>query len=233
MKHPDLALPWFTSQGWIIGIFLASLIVFHLVFVYSRLLSSMAWKRIDYIWLSMALIALVGAISAGRMSMANTLLSLAQAWVEGSLQFMHVAASAGTSGAICRVFVSSPFSPPADIMRKAQQEFDEECAWFKEVNAALQRIEPGNEQRVDLTQIARPRPSGGEESFYRSMEDSVQSYNESLDRLTELKRASEPSAFEELLRLLAPTVLAVALALRLTKVAGEIALERRKNNKEN
>jgi len=181
----------------------------------------------------MALIGLSGAISTNRTIVANNYLSnLGQLRIEGALNFMQMCAQFGSSGAVCRVFVPSSVLPPPEEMQKLQQEFDEQCAWFKKVVDGLQKLDPNNPVPININNLACERPTGGENWVYKSFEESVASYNQALDRVTLLEEEMQLSIFEQLLQILSPSILVIALALRITKVTGEVALERAKNQVE-
>lgn len=229
MEHADLILPWFTSQLWLLGLFLVSLLVFHILFVRIWSLSVIAWKRVDYAWLLLVLIGLIGTIASNRTLIAGNYLSnLGKPRIEGTLQLIQMAGRFGISNAICRKFVVSPYSPPPDVMKNEQDEFDNQCAWFKKLFPELEKLDMTNRTPIDLNRIAGKPPVGGEPWAYESLVESIASYNQTLERVAELEAEKKLSLFEQLLQLLGPSILAIALALRITKVSGEIVLERAK-----
>jgi hypothetical protein len=230
MNTRDLILPWFVSQLWILGIFVLSLAVFHFLFFRLAPLSSIGWKRIDYVWLSMALLGLMGAVAAGREIIATNMVEYSKSRIEWSFRFMRLRAEYGTSNAICRTFVRSEFSPPSSEMERDQKEYDDQCRWFKNVNAVISTFNVNKQEEVDpISSFGKP-PLGGDEWARNSFLESVENYNSIVRAIGELDNAIRPTGFELFLKILGPTLIAIALALRITKVAGEIYNERKKRS---
>jgi hypothetical protein len=221
MIASDLTLPWFTDQAWILGIFVAALAIFHILLIRLFPLSAISWKRVDYIWLFMALIGLISAVGTGRAMIANNLLNYGKSRIEPAFHFMKMNADFGTSEAICRKFVKSDIVSPEDLSR-IQREYDAQCDWFRTVDAKLAEINSSDPAPIDLIKLFGVQPNGGDEQTYKSFTDSVITYNSTVENINYLKRAKEPSDVEMIFRFLGPAILAVALALRITKVTGEI-----------
>jgi hypothetical protein len=252
-----LSLPRLTNSWGILGAFIIFLVIFHVLFVRLSPLSSIQWKQIDYIWLTVAFFGIVGSVSENRAILAEKLLPRARDRFDFALSQVIAAANAGTSGAICRKFVITEASPPPEVMAQKQREFDAQCAWFKKVVEALKtrtkdstsRIDvvqmagpppaggfeealktrtKDSTRRIDVVQMAGPPPAGGFEDVYSQLEQSIAQYNETLEDIEklELEKAKGGSDIELLFQVLGPLLIAFALALRITKVAGEVAIER-------
>lgn len=223
----DLSLPWITSPWWILVFFIVSLVILHILFVRQFPLSSVGWKQSDYIWLPMALLGIIGSVNENRTIVIETRLFMAMDQSAAALHRVIYAAESGTSIAICRTFVVSPESPPPEVMAKTQREFDAQCAWFKKVVAALKtHATKDNRERLDVVQLIGQQPSGGHVLTYHELEQSLAWYNETLEYLKKLEEAKKDSSSIAAFRFLVPLLIALALALRITKVTGEIALER-------
>lgn len=219
-------LPWITNYWWIFVVFIIFLVIFHVLFVRWFLLSSIRWKQIDYIWLTVAFFGIVGSVSENRVILAEELLPMARNRFDFALSQVIAAANAGTSEAICRTFVASPVSPPPEVMAKTQQEFDAQCTWFKKVVEVLKKQTKDRTSQIDVIQMVGSPPVGGYEWAYSWLEQSITRYNETLEDIEELEKAKGGSDIELLFRFLGPLLIAFALALRITKVAGEVAIER-------
>ncbi len=70
----ELRLPIFVNLGWVLAIFVGSLVVFHLMFVWPKNLTKRYWKVIDYIWLGTAFLGVIGSVGVGRQAVAQGLL---------------------------------------------------------------------------------------------------------------------------------------------------------------
>lgn len=228
MHDIDLALPWFTSQWWILCVFIISWAMFHVLLVHVFPLSSIRWKQVDYAWLAMAFIGIISNISGNRATIAENLQSMANARSAAAHYEVMDSAEFGTSIAICRQFFASKYSPPPDVMEKTQREFNAQCEWFKKVKDALHLREKGSEKKIEIDRLAGEPPTGGEDWAYSRLKQSVARYNESLEDLKSLNEAKSISEVESVLQFLGPLFISFALALRITKVSGEVALERKR-----
>jgi len=196
------------------------------LFVRWFLLSSIRWKQIDYIWLTVAFFGIVVSVSENRAILAEKRLPMARYLFDFALRQVIDVANAGTSEAICRKFVIPEASPPPEVIAQKQRELDAQCAWFKKVVEALKTRTKDSTSRIDVVQMVGPPPTGGDEHAYSWLEQSITQYNETLEDIEELEKAKGGSNIELLFRLLGPLLIAFALALRITKVAGEVAIER-------
>jgi len=97
-----LSFPWFTSHAVLLGIFFGALLVFHVALVRVRPLSSIGWKRVDYIWLSMAIFGLIGATTSIRTTVAkNYLANLGYSRIQGKFNFIRLTAELGIKETGC------------------------------------------------------------------------------------------------------------------------------------
>jgi len=228
MHNSSFSLPWITSYWWILSIFIISLVILHILFVRQFPLSSVGWKQSDYIWLPMALLGIIGSVNENRAIFVEARLPWAIDQSAAALhRVIYAAEDAGTSIGICRTFVVSPESLPPEVMAKTQREFDAQCAWFKKVVAALKtHATKDNRERLDVVQMIGPQPSGGHVSTYQQFEQSLAWYNDTVEDLAKLEVEAKEGSIATIFRFLGPLFIAFALALRITKVTGEIALER-------
>lgn len=227
MRDP-LAFPWFTSVSWVLGVFILFLAIFHFVLVKVWPLSAQGWRRVDYIWVSMALLGVLATVDQTRMLVATNLANSVEIRIPSALSSLKSAATFGTSGAICRTFIRSEFSPPEPQFTELQRDFDAQCNWFREISPRVHELTVESARDFDLSKLAASRPVGGEPFAYRSFDESLQDLRESYSALSTLRRKTSHAWFHELLLVLGPTVLAIAIALRLTKVTGELRLGRSK-----
>ena len=220
-------LPVVASYSWTLAVFVGALAVFHAALVWAWPLGRVGWKRIDYVWLLFGMIGVLSGVQAVRQELADGLLPEAEEFArfEGTAILDRI--GAGASPAICRTL--EPFEPAprdGDVERR-QREFDEVCAWFR---AAKQRVAGGlpAERPLTLERLGGdPVPLGTEFSIVAGLEDAVARYNRAQDTLERLTRDADQSDAEATLAAVGPFLIAIALALRITKVTGEIRLERR------
>lgn len=223
----DYEFPWFTSIGWIFGLFAASLVVLHVVLIRVLKFDKLNWKQVDYVWVSLAMIGIFANVEQLRSTTARNHANIATSRAEASFGLVRESVRFGTSGGVCRTFVRSEFSPPEPEMAKIQREFDAQCEWFKKLSLAFDQLSPKAVEPIDISKLQSPPPPGGEPMAYRHLNESIAEFNRQVIELNELRERTRASWLYEFLQVIGPSLLAIAVALRLTKVTGEILLERK------
>jgi hypothetical protein len=149
--------------------------------------------------------------------------------VKSGWHFVEQTADFGTSIGVCRQFIGSESSPPADEFEKLQQSYNAQCEWFKNASSVLRSLQDGGTTAIDAVVLFGPVPEGGDRQIYQSFLNAITNYNSTLAGAQALKQQATRSSFEEVVRLLGPALIALALALRMTKVTVEIKNEQKKN----
>jgi len=225
----DLALPFFTSLRVILLVFVGALVIFHVVFVFIAKLDKKAWKWVDYFWLSFALIGLVGQVAESRRITATGFRSMSEAKVESNFRILRDRIDFyANSEAFCRQPVRTASSPPEEEFNRIKLEFDRACAWAKKYASTMPRTvqPPFAEVAWNEFTYAQNEASSVTKGSMDSIHQSVDDFNLLVREHAGLLESQEKSEFERTLAMLSPLLLAVALALRITKVTGEIRLER-------
>jgi hypothetical protein len=227
----DLTIPFLGNTKTILLIFGMCLILFHVFFVWLRWfrLGKIGWKRVDYIWLLLALSGVISYTAQSRSLLAKNLLSLAGDRLEGGYTILkgYVEMYDG-SPAICRKFVTTEYSPPEPEFNRIQREYDEACVWFNRLAKAIPALRKENPAEIAWSALPSP-PAFSERALIenvRTVRDAVGEFNSRLAAYQQLQSETKRYPSEETLTILAPLLLAVALALRITKVTGEIGIER-------
>ena len=209
--------------------FVVLLLVFDILLVRWKPLGKVAWKRVDYIWLGFAALGLLGSVAEVRMASASAQVAMYEVRVVAAFRAVQslVNLDASTPGAICRTFIRSAFSPPPDEFQRVQNEYNVACDWVKSVHAIVAELSPSPPQRLDSTRWP-PRPQvsdGALLDMFRGLDRQMEYWSRSFDSFEAVRAKSRATAAEETIMFLGPFLLAVALALRITKVTGEIRLE--------
>ena len=228
MMHTDLLLPLPTSQLWTLALFIGALSAFHVYFFIFHPLTPVGWKRIDYVWLSMAFFGILGTVASNRIGVANEMLVSGQARVSASRDL--IISRLGVDLAICSILTRSGSLLLTEEFGRIREDVDRRCAWFTKVGQKLEAIDAANRTPIALDKVVGVRPKIGDGSVYESLDQRVSSYNASLYRMVEIEQSTKPSLFERLLQYFAPSILAIALALRMTRVSWEIQVERDKSD---
>ena len=216
-------LPWFTDFTLVVAVFAAGLVLCHTLFIRFFPLGAIAWKRIDYVWLAMAFVGLVSAVGAGKELLTRNMLNMETERLESARDHVEAQAQHGPSRLVCRDVVHEErYQSKADFER-LQRELKAQCSWFRTV---LLYFQANGQQDFHY---AKPYPSGGEQEAYRIFSQDLKGYNEEVREVQNLRMMAKMTELEISAKLLGPLVLALALALRMTKVTAEIIAEKQKN----
>jgi len=222
---PDDPFPPFTRLSVVIIVFAITLVFFHVILVYWLKLGKTAWKAVDYVWIGFAGLGLLGAAAQARQLVAQSRLALSESRV--TVMYPPVRSLAdmySREGPVCRTFVRSPYSPSQADFENFQREYNAVCAWFKKVAAILPEKDDRHEITADVLP-PEPRITGGDlKSILSEFRQQIGYYNKRAKQHADLLRAATRSETETTVTLISPLLLAVALALRITKVTGEIRL---------
>ncbi len=218
-------LPFFTNTRAVFAIFVLALIVFDLVLIRWWKLRAITWKRVDYFWIGLGALGLMGAVSQARQVLATGLLAYSDEQVAGAYSMVrwHIR-TFSEGGGICRTFVRSQWSPPEEEFNRVQREYDATCEWFKRVRSTIAQTDQPKAEEIaweNLPPLPHITLSDLKESV-ESFRQSVAYYNLWVRKHNELAAKTKRSTCEETLLLLSPVILVVALAIRITKVTAEI-----------
>jgi hypothetical protein len=224
---PDLQLPWPTDFFKVFTVFFIAYIIFDVVFIRVVRLSAIAWRRVDYIWLSMALIGVLGATSAGRQEVAANLISMETYRLESAREFMTSLAKLYSSERLCEA--KNPQGDRTQERDRAQAEdlLRTQCQWFAKVHDSLQSI-GDKDKKIDLSVLMMSYPQGASSDAITRVSDLLNAYNTSVDAVMKLKNLAKSSEWESMARLLGPLLIAIALALRMAKVTAEVKMDKEK-----
>jgi hypothetical protein len=194
---------------WItLGVFLVGVALFHFVFIKLKMRPKAFWIRSDYIWLTLAGVSVILATASVRKTISEWRLPLMEGWVQA--QFDHTVTSVtGERDYWCRM--------------------DEQtaCEWYEDLDSVLDISHKTGEWREFL--IEHQNDPQDHLSIVRSSTErairALSRLREMSDELQGIRQDTQSSAFETLLVLISPWTLALALALRFTKVTAQARLE--------
>jgi hypothetical protein len=221
----DLLLPWWTNTLSILGLFVVALAAFHLLFVIWFPLDRIGWKKVDYVWLLLALIGIIGAAGSVRQELARNLGDTARDRVDVGAASVKSALQFGRGPAICRTFIETDHSPPRVIVDDFTRGFDKECRWFRDAGERLPTTPFAKLQMLRLQDFGASPPMVGDTWAIENLKTSIDLYDAAVAKQADLSHAASRSNMEFALQVFAPTAIVVGLALRITKVSGEIKLE--------
>jgi hypothetical protein len=203
------------------------LITLDLLLVRWLKLSKFAWKRIEYIWLGTVALGLISASAEVRNWLAAQQAQTAKLRAETQFSLLrNCAGEVAPPSYICRKFVRTEYSP--DNLDEIQAEYDKFCEWNKQllVKLPVRLID-------DLPDLKysdyEPEKNPNDEvliEYLSTIKMYFSNYQTYRNEYIVLNKASTKSNFEITLFCLSPIFLCFALALRITKVTGEINLEK-------
>jgi hypothetical protein len=226
MHENEALLPWFTDFYLVIGVFIVALVLCHvlLIFIYPR--SAIYWKRVDYVWLSMACIGLVSSVGAGKeVIMKNAIGTEIKRLNNARDHFLYVTKEEAAS-LVCLKLHRNEATQTELEFKKYQEEFAAQCSWFKVVESYLNALL--QEQPSEEFHYSTIYPQGGEQEAYKQYLVAEKIYNDEVQSVRQLNRMSAMTPLEERAKLFGPIVLALALALRITKVTADVEEEKKK-----
>src|SRR5258708_35224015 len=130
----DYPYPWTSSVTYTLLVFLASLLVLHVWLIRWKQLSKVQWKRIDYIWLCLASLALLTEPAKVRDMFAPNYRQIASDNRDHAYPYLkRTIATYGQQP--CAKFVRSEASPRN--LDQVQSDNDGVCDWLKSLDSAL------------------------------------------------------------------------------------------------
>jgi len=230
MRFDSLLVDIAATPAYLLLVFCVLTVVLHIVLVWRMTLSDIAWKRVDYIWLGAAAIGLLGASGhADRYISAQLANDLEEPRTASAYRWFRaqVESAANTDSGVCSERVRST-SPPPDFDQIAQEQ-KRQCAYFRTLVEAIPRdVQPPFPSLIELGYTEYQGSLQHEKWYVRQSRDNAASYEAQRQLYLQRKSSSEVSAVDNTVTMLGPLLVCFALALRVTKVTGEIANARRK-----
>jgi hypothetical protein len=211
--------PYTASFAVVMVVFGTCLMIFHVAFVWKWKLRRTGWKIVDYIWLTMAVLGLVAGVSEVRRMFAAAQIESQRSLMLSRYEDLRRAVQFLSGDAICRQFVKSEYSPPN--LESIQQEYNQVCDYARQLYAKMTPKPPEDLESIGITD----RPSVAQRllsDILNRLDDHAAWFLSAKSAYRHTVKAAERSALERTLMAMSPLLLAVALALRITKVTGEL-----------
>ena len=230
-QYPFVARPWA-----MLVVFVVAIIVAHvfLIWIARTRLARRGWKRVDYVWLGIASLAIFGTAGTMRREIAGEFAEIAEERASASYALARHQVALLSSSIVCGAFstpdaaisgarISARQAQRQEIER-LQEEYDQVCAFGREAIRKMPAQMPKESQLPGLG--SQPRV---EDSLLKELLSNVERWREDYSirraELDRIRRDTQHSPLEESVEILAPLLLPLALALRITKVTGELKLE--------
>lgn len=227
--------PLAVSPVVLLVVFLASLAMAHVVLLRLFALDEVRWQLIDYVWLSLALLGLLGAVAQNRQQVAGNFEIVARMRAESYLSSARRLSDrhSRAESALCRHPTRTQTSPPAEVFDARVADDQRTCEWFRATLSVLPKtvdevpaaFGPGSLPSRPARSVHSP---DAEDYLITLTRDDVANLVENMQLLSMHHSVKSPSEWQQYLTYIGPFLLAFALAIRITKVTGEVRIKRAK-----
>ena len=211
-------------DAWIAFLLLviASVISFA-VLVYWCRLSRAQWKRLDYVWLGFTAIGLFGLVEKNQISKSQVEQIYSKVRLEAFIKDIQAALKVSW---ICSEISQGPFS--SNNFEETRLIQDSICAWSERVRKV---IEVDINQHSLIPDIQIPSVSNKvQKEFVNDIVMRVEDYNQNLTDFNTLEAIIASNNISSTLERLSPLILILGLAIRISKIEGEIRIENTKRD---
>lgn len=196
-----------------LGVLVFLTAVLHLPFLFGHNLSKSGWKKVDYVWLSTAVLALLASASEVRLFVAGNWLDQEQRVATTTLNSLANYTKSVVSGRMCNEFEL-----------RAQERLA--CDWFNSTSEYFDSLTLNETPELKLAPFPDLEKNDWGYQDYEQFKGLYAYYSHEYERVTQVQRATVKSPFEMALWYFSPLLLCMSLAVRFTKVTGEVILEK-------
>jgi hypothetical protein len=218
---------WSTSFWALLGVLVVSLALLHVALIWVAKIGKVGWKAADYIWLAVAALGLLKLAADSRVFIANNQLTIATDRASWSLNYLRKSLDADAQQTLCRKSIRSADSP--ENFDAMQKEYDAACQWMKQAFSLLPNGDAPPFMSVSFTETNFPVWID-DPVILRTVNDikrSFDQYDGTRRNYEQIRSKLGRTGGEELNLALGPLLVCFAIALRITKVTGEILIELR------
>jgi hypothetical protein len=229
--NDEYELPWMTSHSVLALVFIGFLVTFHIFFVFLPWIrfTKIAWKKADYFYLSIGALGLLWGVTTNRLEYTHNVEHLAATRFQFAYSaFRNSLAENGIPDVACSQFQRGEYSPREPEFTRIQNQYSDACNWLRKYSSSLPRSIPPDEEIGGLLTRWQHRPVFSDPSLNQDLQLGdflAKNLERTRTDYANLQARRKPSDLEEAMHILAPFLLACALALRITKVTGELRLE--------
>ena len=223
----DLIIELATNKFYLILLLIFLLVLFHWLFIRIYKFDKVKFKKIEYFYLSAALIGIIGMSANLRIWWASNELLYSKQYAYSAYGWVRDRAY----GYYCMKFNRSSWSP--DNFDEIVKKHDEVCEWFKNVSETIPKtvkdLEESDEDPPDIRFSSLPKISINDEFLITELsrfKAIIEDYRRIRQSYFDLKEETNKTTFEGFLLIFSPILICIALALRFTKVTGEIKIEK-------
>ncbi len=212
------------SFAYVLALFLL-LVIFHFLLIHIKAtrLNEKGWKVVDYIWLGCSAIGLIFLASEARTSLASNWLPIEQRYTDASFRAIENYAKDAEKSHYC-TFVGRRTKNSPPNFASVTSDMKSACQWRKELAKVITKSLKSDHPKLHFSDIpsATFYEQGFIESELRWLEARFDEYHQDVALLKVTQLRSKKTSLELFLKLIAPILICIALALRITKVTAEL-----------
>jgi hypothetical protein len=221
--HPPDIVSVGSNSLWLDLILIVLLVIFHILFVFKLRLDEIQWKYADYIWLIIAALGVIGQAAQVRQHWYATIYEISSYNAKATLRALKQQVNAAIGPGICEL--------PDTPLRQVRAEYKLACAEFtkisKEVLSANEDRDIGFLSLLDTSELRSNFHEAGLLETLDKVNKAYSNFSKAIREQSVAKEKSKSTAGEFTLIIISPFLLIFALAIRITKVSGEILIKRK------
>ena len=200
-------------------------IIFTYIFTKINRLNKIQLKQLDYYWLTLSAFAIFGLVEKNRIQLNEIELAKSKWYHQGRC---YELINAIDSTSICFKYTKIEYSP--SNFDELQKMTDSLCTWTKSIIPILKEKINGNDRINILVPLVNDRFLI---QYTNRVNHVVKEYNDSLQEILRLNSETKINDFSFIIQMLSPILLILGLAIRFSKTAAEIMLEKKASNLNN
>lgn len=230
MEIPSL-IKFSSDPTWVFLLFVIFLVFFHVWLVFLKPIGNIGWKVVDYIWLGVAVLGLIGQSAQVRQHWYASTNELLHYKIEATREELKRSADFSIGPAICRTFIRTESSP--SNLDQIQSEYNFACTEFTEITKQVRLADKSHYGGfLNLLDTSKFRSKLTNPILIDTLENLVKAHQEFMNACAEERHAKynmQSTSAEFALIVLSPYLFMFALALRIAKVSGEIRLAKKQS----
>jgi hypothetical protein len=201
-------------------------LLFHVLFVWLQNLSKKQWKKVDYIWISLTAMGLIGTTRIAEKTISqNNSYAIKYEMAFNTKELLYHLTPENSSW-VCRTFVKDKYSP--ENLEDLQLKYDAACEWRTKVaKVVVNAIDSPKLEIIDVKKLPELVENDSQiKTFKKIVLDYIKQYNNCVTALQKNADLQQNGDSDIIMIYFSPILLILGLALRITKVTGELKYEK-------
>lgn len=196
-------------------------LILHGLLVFPKNLSKKSWKKMDYLWLTLTATGLITATDSAGIRTSKNQIEANSHRLHFQLEYLLSTLSPDETSWVCRESIRSEYSPKN--YDRIVSGYDNTCAWRSKVYSLVIRTDTINYKAISLSEVPPLDIVDCKEceEYKNNIIYFIEKYNISVnENENNLNNINSRSTYNIII--LSPLILILGLALRITKISGEL-----------